>query len=632
MKWLNYIKFRTKLLLLIGTPTIGLLIILFGLLQVTSITVESIDNFSNIETRIALSINNLYGLGLQGAQATRNIILNSSDQTAMENYTSSKNEFKQEILQIYAIGKDKTELISLITEIESLFTEMNIANENVQQLVINGNFDESVSVLNSAVTPKWRILKANILKASKMHLKLMNTEKETMIKKLNDFSSTSNFGGIIIVIITLIIGTIGITTITRSIMEIKRAALKIAKGNTNFSLSVEGSDEISELQTAFNQMIDNINTTNNTLINEKTELEEVQHKIKAAIIESTNQKQYLEEKTSIILGAMQKFSQGDLTEKLDIEKNDEMGILFDGFNQTISNVRELIRQVSESILATASASTEISSNAEEMASGVQELSTQTSEVTSAINEMSKTIYDSAKNSSLAAENAKHSGTKAEEGGKVVKETINGMNKIAEVVKKSADTVNILGQNSEKIGEIISVISDIADQTNLLALNAAIEAARAGEQGRGFAVVADEVRKLAERTTTATKEITQMIKQIQESTQEAVVSMEEGTSQVENGKVLASHAGNVLDEIVLSSQKVTDIIIQVAAASEEQSSAAEEISKSIEGINNVTQESTMGIQQIAKASEDLSQLTNRLQNLISRFSISKDRSLLYKGSK
>ena len=155
------------------------------------------------------------------------------------------------------------------------------------------------------------------------------------------------------------------------------------------------------------------------------------------------------------------------------------------------------------------------------------------------------------------------------------------------------------------------------------MNAAIEAARAGEQGRGFAVVADEVRKLAERTTKATKEIAQMIKKIQVDTSGAVVSMEEGTKEVERGIELADKAGTSLKEIVGVSQKVTDMVTQIAAASEQQSSASEQISKNVEGISTVTGESAHGTQQIARTAEDLNKLTENLQRLISGFKVSQN---------
>ena len=279
-------------------------------------------------------------------------------------------------------------------------------------------------------------------------------------------------------------------------------------------------------------------------------------------------------------------------------------------------------EVNEAVTLTANTGNEISSSSEQMAAGAQEQSAQTTEVAGAVEQMTKTILETTKNSSIAAESAKNAGEIAKGGGQVVVETIEGMNRIAEVVSKSATMVQALGKSSDQIGEIVQVIDDIADQTNLLALNAAIEAARAGEQGRGFAVVADEVRKLAERTTKATKEIAAMIKQIQKDTGSAVESMVEGQEEVEKGKKLADKAGESLNEIIKGAEQVVDVITQVAAASEEQSSASEQISNNVEAISNVTHESASGIQQIARAAEDLNRFTVNLQDLISRFHIDK----------
>jgi methyl-accepting chemotaxis protein len=320
------------------------------------------------------------------------------------------------------------------------------------------------------------------------------------------------------------------------------------------------------------------------------------------------------------LAALEMMAKGDMTVSINSAYKGDHQLIKNSINSVSSALNRALTDVSDAVEATASASNQISSSTEEMAAGAHEQTQQATEVAAGVEEMTRTIMDNTKNASYAADTAKEAGNKAKEGGEVVKETIHGMNKISEVVVKSAETVRELGKSSDQIGEIIQVIDDIADQTNLLALNAAIEAARAGEQGRGFAVVADEVRKLAERTTKATKEIAAMIKQIQADTTEAVRAMEEGTKEVENGKKLANKAGVSLEEIIKGAEKVVDIITQVAAASEEQSASSEIISRNIEAITTVTQESGSGIQQIAKAAEDLNRLTLNLENLIGRFKI------------
>jgi len=318
---------------------------------------------------------------------------------------------------------------------------------------------------------------------------------------------------------------------------------------------------------------------------------------------------------------LERIAKGDLTARMVGEYKNN----YAGYQKQINFVGEslenIVKQVKDSVNATASASSQISSSSEEMAAGAQEQSAQASEVASAVEEMTKTIFETSHNAEEATKTAQKAGDAAKEGGNVVHQTVEGMVRIAEVVKQSAATVEALGKSSDQIGEIVQVIDDIADQTNLLALNAAIEAARAGEQGRGFAVVADEVRKLAERTTKATKEIAQMIKQIQKDTTGAVESMQVGTAEVEKGKHLADMAGEALKEIITGAEEVVSIVSQVAVASHEQSSAASEISKNIEAISSVTHESASGVEQIARAAEDLNRLTNNLSNMVSRFKVS-----------
>ncbi len=310
----------------------------------------------------------------------------------------------------------------------------------------------------------------------------------------------------------------------------------------------------------------------------------------------------------------------DLNTLFNSGNRSEIGRLTRSFDAFVTSIREILLHVSEASAAVASASSEISSSTEHMALGASEQTSQTMEVASAVEEMASTIVENSKNAEIAAETARDAKQAAEDGGRLVEETIGGMKHIAAVVKQSAATVQALGDSSNQIGEIVDVIDEIADQTNLLALNAAIEAARAGEQGRGFAVVADEVRKLAERTSKATKVIGQTIKKIQAETRDAVISMKEGTMEVDKGIDLADRAGESLRVIVGVSQKLTDMVVQIASASEQQSLASEMIARNVEGIRNVTNESAAGTQEIARAAEDLNSLTENLQDLVGRFNL------------
>ncbi len=428
---------------------------------------------------------------------------------------------------------------------------------------------------------------------------------------------------IIGLLIAFIIGLVFSKRITNPIKILNEAAKKVAAGDVNVSIDEKSIDEVGELTGSFNKMVTEIRIALDEVKQKGAIAEDAAKEAEKSKTIAEKQKQYLSNSVDKLLVNMESFSEGDLTVQLKVENDDEIGKLFKGFNKAINNIGEMLMRVNEAVAATAHASSEISSSTEEMAAGAQEQSAQTTEVASAVEEMTRTIYENTKNTSFAADTAKIAGDNALDGGKVVNKTIEGMNRIAEVVKKSADTVYTLGQNSDKIGEIVQVIDDIADQTNLLALNAAIEAARAGEQGRGFAVVADEVRKLAERTTKATKEIAVMIKTIQKDTSDAVNSIRQGTTEVEKGKEMANKAGDVLNKIVEGAKKVSDIVTQVAAASEEQASAAEQIGKNIESINNVTNESATGIQQIARSAEDLNNLTSDLQELVRRFKLTKN---------
>lgn len=316
--------------------------------------------------------------------------------------------------------------------------------------------------------------------------------------------------------------------------------------------------------------------------------------------------------------AMEIIAQGDLTVRMDGEYVGDHRIIKDSINSLAESMNKAISEVRVAVEATASAANQITSSSEELAAGAQEQTQQTTEVAGAVEEMTKTIYESSHNATEAAEQSRKARAMAENGKEKVEKTRIGIKRIVESSAETAEIITSLATKSQQIGEITQVIDDIADQTNLLALNAAIEAARAGEQGRGFAVVADEVRKLAERTTKATKEIADTISEIQKEAKLADQSMDTSSKAVNDGMYLTEEVAEALGNIFMETQKVSDNIMQVAAAAEQQSSAAEQISKNVEGISNITQESAAGTSQIARAAEDLSRLTVNLQRMVSEF--------------
>jgi methyl-accepting chemotaxis protein len=309
---------------------------------------------------------------------------------------------------------------------------------------------------------------------------------------------------------------------------------------------------------------------------------------------------------------------GDLTKRLEISGNDELSEANRQFNNFVESLDTMISQTALTAVNVAASAGSIQTYSQNMSRGVGDAAVQAESVATAIEEMSATSGDIAQNCSMAAESSQHSNILVSEGASVIQATVDGMTRIAERVKSTATVIESLGSRSDQIGAIVGTIEDIADQTNLLALNAAIEAARAGEQGRGFAVVADEVRALAERTTRATREIGEMIKAIQKETKFAVTTMNEGVAEVAKGTEDAARSGEALQGILHQIREVTQQISQIATAAEEQTATTSEISSNILNITDVFTKSAQTTQATSNEAGKLNKLSEELEETVKRF--------------
>ncbi len=320
---------------------------------------------------------------------------------------------------------------------------------------------------------------------------------------------------------------------------------------------------------------------------------------------------------------IKQIASGDLTSKIKISgvhKESEIGILIEQVNSLVDSLSGNVKGIMSTSNSLSSQSEQLNSSSREFEKTIEQMREKASRIIESIKQMSIAIIEVAKNSSSSAQKAQETEKVVDYGTKSVQDVANEMKNIEKTVSAVSATITELGSSSEKIGEIIGVINDIADQTNLLALNAAIEAARAGEQGRGFAVVADEVRKLAERTTKATKEIESMILSIQRNTQDAVTSMQKGKEEVSKGAEIAGKSADAISNINTLMIKLKEMITQIATASEEQSQVSEEISLSSEEIINAQDSAQAGSKQVIASSEELARMALDLSNMVKTFKV------------
>lgn len=515
--------------------------------------------------------------------------------------------------------EEERKIYEQYTQSWSAFVEI---AKHIALLTQQNQLDQAVNELISLCIPAAE--KVNNLVVSQLLLKKRLGEETRLSNER--IASIVFISSIVLVILGIVIGIVLNRTLTDiislPIVELEQAAVSLAEGKSSKALVVQSNDEIGILQHSFNVMAEKIQKGMEQLEQEKA-------LVVQAVQQSEQERVYLARNVEIMLASVDRFAQGILTEELQAEKQDEIARLYGGYNSAMGKIRLAIAQVVNVVNETVSATRQIASGTEQISAGIAEQASRTFSVATAAEEMATSVADTSAHIVKVADEADAMIHEVTRGDEEMKSTIQRMSQIATVVEHSAQNIGELGKSSEQISEVIRVIEEIADQTNLLALNAAIEAARAGEQGRGFAVVADEVRKLAERTQQATKEITGTIQKIQVDTGNAVSIMHRGTEEVELGKVAILQTADRLRSIMVRAKTVTDTIRVVAVASEQQSQTSKEIAENIDNVSVIAEESAKATKSIEETSHNLRSITEHLEQMMQQFvieSVSQEHSL------
>ena len=320
------------------------------------------------------------------------------------------------------------------------------------------------------------------------------------------------------------------------------------------------------------------------------------------------------------LAVVRNIAAGDLTDERRIERKDEIGALQQGVMGMASTLRQLISGIRDSVTQMASAAEQLSAVTEQTSAGMNSQKVETDQVATAMHEMSATVQEVARNAEQASQAASDADREARAGDAVVAEAVTQIERLSAEMLRSTEAMAKLESESNRIGSVMDVIKTVADQTNLLALNAAIEAARAGEAGRGFAVVADEVRGLAQRTQKSTEEIEQLVAGLQQGTQQVASAMQNSHNLTESSVQLTRKAGSALNDITTKVSNIQAMNLQIAAAAEEQGAVADEISRSVVNVRDISEQTATASDETAASSIELARLGGELQSMVSRFRV------------
>lgn len=387
--------------------------------------------------------------------------------------------------------------------------------------------------------------------------------------------------------------------ITRPLKDLQRVAAAIRFGDFSARARVDSRDELGEVAASLNQMLDEV----------------------TALVQTREERDRIQQQIVTMLSEVSAAARGDLTVEAKVSEG-TLGSVADAFNYMVAELRTIIANVNETTVQVSSSTAEILEASSQLVRSAEEQAQQIVSTSKSVEEMSASISQVSEHAGLSAQVAAEARQNAYEGLESVRATIGGMQRIRSQVQQTAKQIKRLGESSQEIGQIVQLIEEMADQTNLLALNAAIQAAMAGEHGHGFAVVAEEVRRLAERAATAAKQISVLVKSIQAETTQAVIAMESNTQEVVEGSRLADAAGQSLETIEAVVRRMAELIDAISAAAEQQVAVSRGITNAMSEISKVTEATSSGSRQTAESVGYLAESAEQLRSSVAAFKLSK----------